>query len=63
MSKFVELNNAHINVDHINSFAWSRGLIIIQWNDQFNEGALKDPDRKLYYKLCHACGVEPAEVE
>lgn len=59
--KWVDIYGIHVNTDHLECFTWFDGELHIFFRADRQETRIKDPDRKLYVKLCHLLGVRPAE--
>lgn len=59
--KWVELLGVHINTDLIASFAWIYGELQVEFVADPKIVKIDDPDRKIYFKLCHQLGVRPHE--
>lgn len=58
--KWVEIGGSHINTGLVLSFRGECGYLFLVFVDG-KSATIKDPDRKLYIKLCHQLGVRPAE--
>lgn len=57
--KWVEIGGTHINTDHLECFSWFDGDLHLFFHRERSETRLKDPNRRLYTKLCHQLGVRP----
>lgn len=62
MNQFVRFNGWHININRVELFGWTRGILEVHFAGE-EPSYFNDPDKKSYYELCGALGVEPAEVE
>lgn len=61
--KWVLLNRTHINTNLVTAFWWEEHQLIVWFAGEPARARYRDPDRKLYVKLCHALGVRPEEVD
>ena len=60
-SKFVLIDNAHLNTDQIRRFEWKDGDLCIWYAGHHFFEHMEDPGRKLYKDLCYALKVLPTE--
>ena len=58
---WINIVGNHFNADHIRSFYWQKGLLVIGFDDRDAIIRLKDPDRNLYCQMCSALEINPWE--
>lgn len=61
--KWILIKDLHINTDHVQSFFRLGGSLVINFAGEERPIIWKDPDKKLYTKMCHLLGVRPAEED
>ena len=59
--KWVTVNYTHINADNVDCFFWDDGELSLWYVGDSDAVKYKDPDGKLYRKLCNDLNVKPVE--
>lgn len=57
--RFARVNNAHFNINLMQSFYWCGGKLFIYWSGEEGPDTYPDEDRTNYLSLCRAAGVAP----
>lgn len=53
----------HFNLDHLRSFAWIKGTLVLMFLDTTRADRFEDPDKVLYHRLCNQVSLLPEEVD
>lgn len=61
--KWILIKDLHINTDHVQTFHWARGRLVIGFTGEGRPWTWEDPDKQLYIKMCHLLGVRPVEED
>lgn len=61
--KWILIKDLHINTDHVQTFCWWAGDLVVGLAGESDPIVWEDPDKKLYTKMCHLLGVRPAEED
>lgn len=61
--RWVLINRAYFNIDHIQTFYWTAGNLSIWLQGEETAEVYDDPHRENYLRLCHNVGVRPLEED
>lgn len=61
--KWILIKGLHINTDHVQTFQWIGGRLMVGLAEKDVLKIFDDPDKKLYIRMCHLLGVRPAEED
>lgn len=57
--RWVLIDDLHINTNNLCAFYWSDGFLRLNFRGY--DDRIRDPEQKLYKRLCHQLGVVPAQ--